>query len=524
MVFPVAGPFCMKWRLGVVILGGLLPLCIGGRVLYLDYLRGLETQTVRTAQEVMNRVESVLLQAAYTARDVSPLVGRPCEEILPDLRKAAVLSPYVRTIKLAQQNEVYCSSLYGESRFSEPMETFWVGRIRLLQGSPLRPGLPVLSLREPLGGEMAAITSVDSQYLVSMLSMGLQGEQTWLRVGEQWLDEKGQFYPAQPPLSPLAMTTFASTRFPLSTYANYPSEVGSLWYWVGMQWRLLLLVAGGALCCAVMLWFSLGRNRFFVYELTRGMKGCEFVPYVQPIVDAQTSKLCGMEVLMRWQHPTAGIIGPALFIPQAEVSGLIVPMTSQMMKQVAATLSACQEPLPAHFHVGINVSSAHFASRVLIDDCQAFLAQFPAESVILMLELTERELLHNDAQTQRLFHELSAMGVQFALDDFGTGHASLVYLKQFHIDCIKLDQSFVRQIGLESLSQHIVDNVIELGMKLGMRVIAEGVETSYQADYVRNKGVDYLQGYLFGRPQPINEFVEGLRPLVHPSKLVVGEV
>ncbi|WP_322862593.1 EAL domain-containing protein [Aeromonas allosaccharophila] len=483
---------------------------MGSAVLYVSYLQELQVQTTRSAQEIMSRIDSVLLQAANTARYVSPLAGRPCADILPTLRKAAVLAPYVRTIKLVRQDEVYCSSLHGQISTSEPIDSFFAGRMRLSSGSPLQPNLPVLSLRTSLREEMAVITSVDRQYLVLMLSMGLQGEQAWLRVGEQWLDERGQFYSIHPAFSPLAMTTRSSVRFPLSVYVNYPSEVGSLLHWVGIQWRLLLLIAGGAFCCAATLWCWLGHCRSFTYELKRGMKAHEFVPYVQPIVDAHSRKLCGIEVLMRWKHPTAGLIAPALFIPQAEESGLIVPMTSQLMRQVAAILAPLQDRLPTSFHIGINVSAAHFTSMALVDDCLAFLAQFNPGQVILTLELTERELLFNNGQTQQLFNSLSTMGVQFALDDFGTGHASLAYLKQFHIDCIKLDQSFVRRIGLESLSQHIVDNVIELGMKLGLAVVAEGVETTYQADYLRDKGVDWLQGYLFAHPYPIEEFVEGL--------------
>ncbi|WP_068978500.1 EAL domain-containing protein [Aeromonas sp. EERV15] len=524
MVFPVTARFSLRWRFCGGLLGLLLLFLMGSTLLYQVYLRGLEAQTTRTAREILTRIDRVLLQAVNTAHQVSPLVGQPCKDILPALRKAAVLAPYVRTLTLAQQDEVYCSSVDGEGRLAEPVADFFVGRIRLLSGTPLSPDLPVLSLRAPLKERMAVIATVDSQYLVLMLSTGLQGEQTWLRVGDRWLDEKGRFYPALPVLSPLAMSTLTSKRFPLSVYVNYPAEVGSLQRWAGIEWLLLSLVAGSALCCAVMLWCWLGRSRSIASELRLGIKGHEFVPYVQPIVDAQSRKLCGIEVLMRWQHPIAGIIEPAFFIPQAEASGLIVPMTRQVMRQVAATLGPLQDQLPASFHIGINVSSAHFTSLTLVDDCLAFLAQFKSGSVMLTLELTERELLLNDEQTQFLFNSLCAMGVQFALDDFGTGHASLAYLKQFHIDCIKLDQSFVRRIGLESLSQHIVDNVIDLGMKLGLVVVAEGVETAYQANYLRDKGVDWLQGYLFARPYSLEDFVEGLpEPVVRGESGVNGE-
>ena len=124
-----------------------------------------------------------------------------------------------------------------------------------------------------------------------------------------------------------------------------------------------------------------------------------------------------------------------------------------------------------------------------------------------MLELTERELLVADPHTLSLFQALNEMGVKLAMDDFGTGHSSLVYLQQFHVDYLKIDQSFIRRIGTESLSEHIVDNVIDLGHRLGLALVAEGVETREQAEYLKGK-VTYLQGYLFGRPVPVRQFCD----------------
>ncbi|MNK79192.1 Cyclic di-GMP phosphodiesterase YahA [compost metagenome] len=134
-----------------------------------------------------------------------------------------------------------------------------------------------------------------------------------------------------------------------------------------------------------------------------------------------------------------------------------------------------------------------------------------------MLELTERELLVADPHTLSLFQALNEMGVKLAMDDFGTGHSSLVYLQQFHVDYLKIDQSFIRRIGTESLSEHIVDNVIDLGHRLGLALVAEGVETREQAEYLKGK-VTYLQGYLFGRPVPVRQFCdEQLVPAASPA-------
>ena len=128
----------------------------------------------------------------------------------------------------------------------------------------------------------------------------------------------------------------------------------------------------------------------------------------------------------------------------------------------------------------------------------------------MVLELTERELLVANSHTLSLFAQLDEMGVKLAIDDFGTGHSSLIYLQQFHVDYLKIDRSFIGRIGTESLSEHIVDNVIDLGRRLGLALVAEGVETEHQAAYLRGKGVHYLQGFLFARPQPLRQFCQGL--------------
>ncbi|MNZ98896.1 Cyclic di-GMP phosphodiesterase YahA [compost metagenome] len=218
----------------------------------------------------------------------------------------------------------------------------------------------------------------------------------------------------------------------------------------------------------------------------------------------------GAEVLMRWQHPNAGLIRPDLFIPQAEVSGLIVPMTSLIMAEVGQRLAAEQRRLPEGFHISFNISAAHCRDYILLRECREFLARFEPGKVVLVLELTERELLVADPHTLSLFRQLNETGVRLAMDDFGTGHSSLVYLQQFNVDYLKIDQSFIGRIGTESLSKHIVDNVIDLGSRLGLTLIAEGVETRQQANYLKGK-VTYLQGYLFGRPVPLRQFCAMLR-------------
>ena len=162
------------------------------------------------------------------------------------------------------------------------------------------------------------------------------------------------------------------------------------------------------------------------------------------------------------------------------------------------------------FHIGFNISATHCHELALVDDCRELLAAFPPGHITLVLELTERELIESSEVTDRLFDELHALGVKIAIDDFGTGHSSLAYLRKFQVDCLKIDQSFVARIGIDTLSGHILDSIVELSAKLDLDIVAEGVETPEQRDYLAARGVDYLQGYLIGRPMPLESLLSSL--------------
>ena len=233
----------------------------------------------------------------------------------------------------------------------------------------------------------------------------------------------------------------------------------------------------------------------------------EFRPYFQPIISAKNHQLTGCEVLIRWHHPVSGIIPPDQFIPLAESTGLITPITQQLMSQVAHSLNSVADFLPDQFHIGINISPAHFLSPGLEDSCIKFLSTFPKGKVKLVLELTERNQLSVTTESKALFAKLHQQGVLFALDDFGTGYATHSYLQSFPVDYIKLDKGFVQMVGVDEISGHIVENVIELARRLGIDIIAEGIETKSQELFMTEKGSCYLQGYRYAPPLPAEQFI-----------------
>ena len=187
-----------------------------------------------------------------------------------------------------------------------------------------------------------------------------------------------------------------------------------------------------------------------------------------------------------------------------------MPMTRALLRQTAAQLAPHAERFARGFHIGVNITARHCQDLALVEDCREFLAAFTPGQVILVLELTERELIKPTDITRRLFDALHELGVMIAIDDFGTGHSSLTYLRNFNVDYLKIDQSFVAMIGVDALSRHILDSIIELSGKLDLGIVAEGVETIEQCEYLAAQGVDFLQGYLFGRPLPCDEFIKSL--------------
>ena len=243
----------------------------------------------------------------------------------------------------------------------------------------------------------------------------------------------------------------------------------------------------------------------FLEQVKESLLRNEFIPYFQPLVESKEKKVTGIEVLMRWNHPTDGIIPPDLFIPQAEASGLIVDMTKKIIIDTAYTLKKHEQLLPEKFHVGFNITPHYLEQESIIEDCIDFFYKIcHIERFTLIMELTERNILNYNVETIKILKMLSLIGVKLALDDFGTGHSSLTTLQNFHFDCIKIDKSFTARISDEPSSRHIVDSVISLAKKLELSIVAEGVENNEQETYLRDNGVDFLQGYLYS--PPLNKF------------------
>ena len=247
------------------------------------------------------------------------------------------------------------------------------------------------------------------------------------------------------------------------------------------------------------------------WKLARDLLGAlekgEFELHYQPVIDLKTGRIAKAEALIRWRHPERGFVSPAMFIPFAEDNGLIINIGNWVFEEATRQLVKWRETGLADFNVGINVSPIQLRGEGL--DHNQWLQHLadvglPAET--LVVELTERVLMDvAPVVTEKLLGFRDA-GVQVALDDFGTGYSSLSYLKKFDIDYLKIDQSFIRNLSLDSEDMALCEAMVMMAHKLGLQVIAEGVETTSQRDLLMGIGCDFGQGYLFSRPIPPDEF------------------
>jgi diguanylate cyclase (GGDEF)-like protein/PAS domain S-box-containing protein len=235
-------------------------------------------------------------------------------------------------------------------------------------------------------------------------------------------------------------------------------------------------------------------------ELQSALDRREFELYYQPTIDLDTGMISGAEALMRWRHPERGIVSPDQFIPAAEASGLIVPMGRWALREACRQAKEWQDrglpPIPS----AVNVSALQFRTAGFIDDIQQFLRETGLAPRYLQLELTESALMVDTASTTALLEVLKLHGLVLKVDDFGTGPSSLSYLQRCPVDVLKIDQSFVQDIAPSIEGAPLVRAVIAMGKSLGCRVVAEGVETMNQYDYLRAEHCDEGQGFHFSPP------------------------
>jgi EAL domain-containing protein (putative c-di-GMP-specific phosphodiesterase class I) len=240
-------------------------------------------------------------------------------------------------------------------------------------------------------------------------------------------------------------------------------------------------------------------------DLREALHDQQFLLYYQPQIAAD--KITGSEALLRWLHPTRGLVPPGEFIPLAEDTGLILPIGSWVLNTACRQLAAwASNPKLTNLTVSVNVSVQQFRQHDFVEQVQKALFNSGANPHRLKIELTESLLVDNLNDIVGKMHAIKSFGVGFSLDDFGTGYSSLSYLKLMPLDQLKIDQSFVRDVLIDPNDAAIAKTIVGLAQSLGFGVIAEGVETEGQRDFLEIAGCHAYQGYFFSRPLPVQQF------------------
>jgi diguanylate cyclase (GGDEF)-like protein/PAS domain S-box-containing protein len=251
-------------------------------------------------------------------------------------------------------------------------------------------------------------------------------------------------------------------------------------------------------------------------NLRRALERNELSLHYQPIINLKTAAITGAEALLRWTHPTLGSISPAVFIPIAEDSGLILPIGAWVLREACTQAQRWIDAGLPQISIAVNVSAVQFRSETFLQDLLAILRETGVSPACLEVEMTESALMKRVESTASILQDLRAEGIKVAIDDFGTGYSSLSYLHKFPLDALKIDQSFVRQITRTPGETTIVTAIISMAQSLNLRLIAEGVETTEEMAFLQARSCDAAQGYHFSRPVPADAFTALLQASLAP--------
>ncbi|MGL6151775.1 MAG: EAL domain-containing protein [Aeromonas sobria] len=501
---PLLSPSKESWyykQLLLPLLTGAICLIFGIAAVSIQERHDLARQSQHSAQHTIELLDNAIDYSSKTNEEIISLNDKACTDISKTLKKYVASTPFVRTINLVKDNFLYCTSFSEDTFFYSPGNY----TLKLITGSQIMPTRGGLIVRNNIA-KSAAFSVIDESYLKILFDMAKQRNVLYMNVGDLWIDSNGAFLKNKPVLDNIGGYTIESKKHPYMVYSGYVNidRMATPFMKKPILAGFVIMLS---LLATIYTWFMVRKPKSLLSELSRALKNNELVPYLQPLIDSQSGRMLGAEVLVRWQHPELGMIPPDAFISIAEESHLIAPITTSLMQQVAKKMQPYASQLPDNFHFGFNISAQQCSDDTLIADCLSFIDSFPSSNSILLLELTERVLLEDTDANQAFFHTIEKMGIPLALDDFGTGQSSLAYIQQFNFDFLKIDQRFVSMINSDSVSAPILDMLITLSKSLNMRLVAEGIETEAQRDYLRSQGVDLLQGYLFSRPIPIEQFI-----------------
>lgn len=469
------------------------------------------------ARAVLHRAERTSEQVDAAIARLQALGGDPCSPpALALMRELDLTSTYLQAVGVVRDGIMECSSL-GHTpialgslslRTSRGYGIYPRVKIAASEVSPLmaveRAGFAGLVHRDLPLDIATSIPGVSLAILHMEAGARTAPELARGFVSREWIGVLGNRQQASFVDSGRLVSVVRSSRYLIVGVASIPSEYLDERS-AAIAWRLVppAAVAGLAIAAAAL---ALARQRRSISAALRlGLRRDEFYLLYQPIVELASGRCIGVEALLRWKRPDGDEIGPDLFIPVAEHTGIITKLTERVFELVEADAGSY---LAAHpdFHVAINLSASDLRSTTVVTLLDGFLQRSGARTSNVKVEITERSFL-DLTSARRVLSALHARGVEVELDDFGTGYSSLSYLESLELDILKIDRSFIEAIGTGAPTSQVVGHIIAMAGTLKLRMIAEGVETEAQALFLKEKSVQYAQGWLFGKPMAFQQAV-----------------
>ena len=497
------------------VLAGLLPPILTLAITWHRAVDEARDRMDRYASLLERRVDDVFSAADTTLAQLAVSVDRDCTDAsIEQLRRAVYTSLYFREAGLILDDRMICSSV---RRYDQPVPIANPDHLRwpvdgIHIAAPdltLEDEVSIIVLRgagptAPPG--FAVDLMLNPRQLMEPIRAAIDEQSIALRVERldgAVLARAGSAAVIEDADS--VVRSIASMRYPLKIVVS-----GSRDELIDGWWENATTFVALGLAMSLPLFLLLlnldRRERSMDAQLGDALENDELRVHYQPIHACDGLRVVGAEALLRWHHPQKGMVMPGVFVPLAEMSGLIIPMTAWLMRRVRDDLKTMLGSHP-DFYVALNLSPRHFADPALPALVQEIFGDhFPQGR--LVFEVTERELLSSSDNVARgVIEALRANGARIALDDFGTGYSSLHYLSQFSFDLLKIDKAFVDAIGTESVTAGLVEDIVKMSRRLGLATVAEGVETDFQIERLREAGVDYLQGWRLSAALPLPELL-----------------
>ena len=494
---------------------GLLPAFGSLSYTYHAAIDRAEAEIHDVAQQVADHVYGVLWSAEGALADLAYFARAGCTpDLIREFRTKAAALYAMRGFGYVDADGYLRCTSFG--KLAQPVKNRDVELMIKPEGSlvwfippvatEFTPGISIIAVHNLRDGSLINVLFSPEQ-LLSTLRHDAVGEGGFVRVTMQGTELSAHGERPSPDEDPFSATVdvglfdtqvdvLATRAWALGDWQRNLTVNGIIGIFVG-----LMLVAGVAHLAS--------RRSSITEELKDALDNQEFEVHYQPVIDLELDRCIGAEALIRWRHPERGLVQPDLFVSLAEETGAIIPMTRWIMRQVGSDMGPLLRT-DARFHIAINLAPAHFTSLDVVGDAKETAKANGIEPAQLLFEVTERGLV-DDAGCRLVLDALAELGSEVAIDDFGTGYSSLAYVEKFHLDYLKIDKAFVSTIGTGAASAGLAAIIIDMANQLGLRIIAEGVETEAQMTYLRDHGVTHAQGWYFAKPLPAAEFLEFAR-------------